>query len=285
MERISFGGLLGRSWCCLRGKRWLAIGILLFWTFANGVVGQVPFAGIFLWPSCIGFALFFLQLAQGKPVSFQTPFMPFLRYWHSLWAVVRPLLIVGLWGLLPFTVFCIFICLNWFGRPVGEVPADWQPPLWLLVNAGIGLLLLPILAIPMTVAWLQYSLTPYIVCRNPEMPVRDAMVRSTELMVGHKWRLLGYRILLGILAGLAFILTTAISLYYIFLSKQSAPYEFAGTTVIWVIAGFLFAFYLLPLISAFMANFYVAVSGDTGIDPEPGPAELTEAVPEGDPAA
>ena len=104
-------------------------------------------------------------------------------------------------------------------------------------------------------------------------------------MVGHKWRLLGYRILLGILAGLAFILTTAISLYYIFLSKQSAPYEFAGTTVIWVIAGFLFAFYLLPLISAFMANFYVAVSGDTGIDPEPGPAELTEAVPEGDPAA
>ncbi|MBQ4107749.1 MAG: hypothetical protein IJC73_09280 [Lentisphaeria bacterium] len=168
---------------------------------------------------------------------------------------------------------------------MGEVPADWQPPLWLLVNAGIGLLLLPILAIPMTVAWLQYSLTPYIVCRNPEMPVRDAMVRSTELMVGHKWRLLGYKILLGILAVLAFILTTAIFLYYLFWSKESALSQFAGAIVIWGITGFLYAFYLLPLFSAFMANFYVAVSGDTGIDPEPGPAEMTEPVPEGDPAA
>ena len=126
------------------------------------------------------------------------------------------------------------------------------------------------------------AIQSYAVHRLPESGDAGAGCHGAEYGIDGwpQMGLLGYRILLGILAGLAFILTTAISLCCISLSKLSAQYEFAGTIVIWGIAGFLFAFY-----SAFMANFYVAVSGDTGIDPEPGPAVLTEPEPEDNPAA
>ena len=76
----------------------------------------------------------------------------------------------------------------------------------------------------------RYALTYYIMLDEPELKARDAMIKSREMMYGHKAQLCGYSILLGLLAFAAAIFTLGIGL-------------------IWFV----------PFAQTFMANYYLQV--------------------------
>ena len=87
-----------------------------------------------------------------------------------------------------------------------------------------------LLIIPGIVATYRYALTYYIMLDEPELKAREAMIKSREMMYGHKAQLCGYSILLGLLAIAAAIFTLGIGL-------------------IWFV----------PFAQTFMANYYLQV--------------------------
>lgn len=81
--------------------------------------------------------------------------------------------------------------------------------LLMLINILLRMLLL---IIPGLIAAFSYSMSFYIVADNPEIAPKDALTKSKEMMMGHKWKFfkLGFRFfgwtLLAILtAGIGFI--------------------------------------------------------------------------------
>ena len=87
-----------------------------------------------------------------------------------------------------------------------------------------------LLIIPGYVAMLRYGVTYYVMLDDPACSVKDAMIMSREIMYGHKWQLLGYMLLLLLIALPIGILTLGIAFFWI-----------------------------APFVQAFCANFYERV--------------------------
>ena len=70
------------------------------------------------------------------------------------------------------------------------------------------------LIIPGYVALLRYSVTYYVMLDDPACTAREAMIRSRELMYGHKWQFFGYMLLLWLIGIPIGIFTLGIGLLW-----------------------------------------------------------------------
>ena len=148
----------------------------------------------------------------------------------SILAFLLPLLIGAAANMLPFAALIsglLLFPLNvgvmlYFLRLVRsenpKVESTFEPfrqygrMLWGYIRVAIFILLhFLMLIIPGYVAVFRYSMTYYIMLDNPDFPVRDAMIRSREIMYGHKWQMFGYMMLLFLIGIPVLFLTLGIA--------------------------------------------------------------------------
>lgn len=190
MEVITFSGTWRQAAVTLKGNWAKAIGVTLLQWLISAAAQTVPMAGQLA-------HIFLIPLSVGLNL-----------YFLMLARTQQPALET------------IFVPFNSYGRM-----------LWAGIRMFIFIFLQwLLLIIPGIVATYRYALTYYIMLDEPELKARDAMIKSREMMYGHKAQLCGYSILLGLLAFAAAIFTLGIGL-------------------IWFV----------PFAQTFMANYYLQV--------------------------
>lgn len=190
MEVITFSGTWRQAAVTLKGNWAKAIGVTLMQWLISAAAQTVPMAGQLA-------HIFLIPLSVGLNL-----------YFLMLARTQQPALET------------IFVPFNSYGRM-----------LWAGIRMFIFIFLQwLLLIIPGIVATYRYALTYYIMLDEPELKARDAMIKSREMMYGHKAQLCGYSILLGLLAFAAAIFTLGIGL-------------------IWFV----------PFAQTFMANYYLQV--------------------------
>lgn len=190
MEVITFSGTWRQAAVTLKGNWAKAIGVTLIQWLISAAAQTAPMVGQLA-------HIFLIPLSVGLNL-----------YFLMLARTQQP------------TLETIFVPFNSYGRM-----------LWAGIRMFIFIFLQwLLLIIPGIVATYRYALTYYIMLDEPELKARDAMIKSREMMYGHKAQLCGYSILLGLLAFAAAIFTLGIGL-------------------IWFV----------PFAQTFMANYYLQV--------------------------
>lgn len=190
MEVITFSGTWRQAAVTLKGNWAKAIGVSLIQWLISAAAQTAPMVGQLA-------HIFLIPLSVGLNL-----------YFLMLARTQQP------------TLETIFVPFNSYGRM-----------LWAGIRMFIFIFLQwLLLIIPGIVATYRYALTYYIMLDEPELKARDAMIKSREMMYGHKAQLCGYSILLGLLAFAAALFTLGIGL-------------------IWFV----------PFAQTFMANYYLQV--------------------------
>lgn len=188
MEAITFSALWRQACITLKGNWAKAIGTTIVQWLITGAAQSIPLVGQLA-------RIFLIPLNVGL-----------LLYFLMLARTQKPALET------------IFVPFNSYGRI-----------LWGGIRMGIFIFLqYLLLIIPGIVATYRYAMTFYIMLDEPELKARDAMIKSREMMYGHKMQLFGYSILFALIAIAATIFTLGIGL-------------------IWFV----------PFTQAFMANYYL----------------------------
>jgi uncharacterized membrane protein len=214
--------ILRRSWDRLKGGKWgIAIGFCLLAGLLNYAVSMIgnlmanfiPFLGVListgisliLGAMCeMAYAVFFLRIVgRGQP-KIEHLFAGFKRFGDTMAIYLWRLLYVFLWTL-PWVSLAIFgTVLVLIGR---ETESVFAVGVILIVLGAAGYVVLSFLVM------LRYALVFYLYVDNPTMRPRDTLRRSSELMEGHKLRLLGL-MFMGGLIGMAGMLTCCIGLVF-----------------------------------------------------------------------
>lgn len=188
MEAITFSALWRQARITLKDNWGKAIGTTLVQWLISGAAQSIPLVGQLA-------RIFLIPLNAGL-----------VLYFLMLARTQKPALET------------IFVPFNSYGRM-----------LWGGIRMGIFIFLQwLLLIIPGIVATYRYAMTFYIMLDEPELKARDAMIKSREMMYGHKMQLFGYSILFALIAIAATIFTLGIGL-------------------IWFV----------PFTQAFMANYYL----------------------------
>ena len=171
----TFSELCKTAWNSLKGKRLLALGVILILTAIQTAVSYIPYIGSFsswlLAPLTAGTGLFYLNLVRNKEVNIGQIFDPFDQYFRFVWANIRIFIFVLLWGLL--------------------------------------------LIIPGIIASYRYSMTILIMLDHPEYSVKEAMAESSAIMYGHKLQMFGFGVLIGLIVISGILLTLGIGAFWL----------------------------------------------------------------------
>ena len=126
-----------------------------------------------------------------------------------------------------------------------------------------------LLVIPGIMASYSYSMTPFILCENPEMTAREAIAESKRLMKGNKWRLfcldfsfLGLYILCSVVLCVAMAVAT-IPMMIAGSGADTAAALFTGvivSVVVVIIFSIAVTLVLMPYVTASLAVFYREIS-------------------------
>ena len=174
MGAITFSGLWRQARITLKGNWAKAIGVTLVQWLISCAAQSIPVVGNFA-------HIFLIPLSVGL-----------LLYFLMLARTQKPALET------------IFVPFNSYGRM-----------LWGGIRMGIFIFLqYLLLIIPGIVATYRYAMTFYIMLDEPELKVRDAMIKSREMMYNHKMQLFGYSILLALLALAVTVFTIGIGLIW-----------------------------------------------------------------------
>lgn len=174
MEAITFSGLWRQACITLKGNWAKAIGATVVQWLISGAAQAVPVVGQFS-------HIFLIPLNVGL-----------LLYFLMLARTQKPALET------------IFVPFSSYGRM-----------LWGGIRMGIFIFLqYLLLIIPGIVATYRYAMTFYIMLDEPELKVRDAMIKSREMMYNHKMQLFGYSILFALIAIAATVFTIGIGLIW-----------------------------------------------------------------------
>ena len=265
-------GILGLAWRTMSGRWGLAIGFLLLYWLITQVPQNIPYLGVLVSMAMLflmgafelGLAVFFLHYIRRGSARIEMMFWGFRCYAGSLGAFWWMILLVAGWMACGLAVGALG------GLVAYLVTAETEPA---LITGGImaGLLTLVLVII----AELRYSQTWFILADNPHVGAIEAVRQSTLRMRGHKLRLFG----LGLVVGLIYLPSVVILGGGILLAALNETSPGLGILVA-VLGGLLFiatAFVVSPWATTAMAVFYQdllpppTVAGGTGIAPVAGP--------------
>jgi len=183
--------LMERAVHSLRGQWALAVGVALLYQVMVSGIQMIPYIGpifllLIMGPILFGWNRFFLKLARREGAEVGTLFEGFKLYGRTLGAYALMILFIGLWSLL-LTIPGFFAAIL---IPV-LAPSSDNAALLLLILAPFFFLM----AIPVIRAALSYSQLFFILSDNPDMHAGEALRRSTQMMMGFKWKkfCLGWR--------------------------------------------------------------------------------------------
>lgn len=154
--------------------------------FANFVISI--FTIIINVPIAYGLTITFLKLFNDEEVGYvdflKDGFKNFSRSWNVAWSIFVKLLI-------PFILLIvayILIAVGGIGF-VGSIITSSKTAGGLAAVAIIGIILAIVSYVWLIVKSYAYQLTQFIAIENPDMSSKDAVLRSSELMEGKKWKL------------------------------------------------------------------------------------------------
>jgi len=183
--------LMERAVQSLRGQWALAVGVTLLYQVIISTPNMIPYIGIlFLFlimgPMLFGWNRFFLKIARHETADIGELFEGFKLFGKTLGAYALMGLFLGLWSLLLIIPGILAASL---------IPVLGQSSDALVILLPFFILFCFLMAVPVIRAALSYSQLFYILSDHPEMGASEALTRSTQIMMGFKWKkfCLGWR--------------------------------------------------------------------------------------------
>jgi len=183
--------LMERAIQSLSGQWALAVGATLFYQVVMTSVQMLPYIGpIFLFlimgSFLFGWNRFFLKIARRETADIGGLFEGFKLYGKTLGAYALMCLFLALWSLLLIIPGILAAIL---------IPVLGQSSDALMILVPFFILFCFLMALPVIRAALSYSQLFYILSDHPEMGATEALTRSTQIMMGFKWKkfCLGWR--------------------------------------------------------------------------------------------
>jgi len=214
----------------LSGNWAIAIGIAVLYQVVVSGVQMVPYiGGLFLLlingSMLFGLHRFFLKIARGTATEVGDLFDGFKWYGKTLGAYALMILFLGLWSLL-MVIPGLFAAI--------AIPALSQSSeAAMIVLLPFIILFFILMALPVIRASLSYSLLFFILSDHPKMGAYEALSRSTQMMMGYKWK------------------------------KFCLGWRFFGWTLLALLTCFIGFLWLFPYMSTANAHFYEDVRNST----------------------
>jgi uncharacterized membrane protein len=179
-----------RARTALDGNWGKAIGGLVVYALILVVLAFIPFLGsaisfVISGPLMVGVTLFYLNLARQKPAEISQLFDGFKVFGNAFVAYLLIMLLILAWSL-PAVVVGIAVGIGLVMAGVkGAAGGDLAALGWMAVLVPLVFVAL----IPAIIAQFRYSQTYYLLCDVPGIGPLVAIQRSTQMMVGNKWKL------------------------------------------------------------------------------------------------
>ncbi len=215
--------LMERAVSSLSGNWAIAIGVAVLYQVIISGVQMAPYIGglfvlLITGPMLLGLSRFFLKISRSEPLDVGILFDGFKWFGKTLGAYALMILFLGLWSLLlviPGIVAAIMI-------PVMQQTAEAAVPILIPLLVVFGILM----ALPLIRASLAYSQLFFILSDHPETGAYEALTRSTQMMMGFKWK------------------------------KFCLGWRFFGWAILAILTCFIGFLWLFPYMSAANAHFY-----------------------------
>jgi len=178
--------LMARARSALDGHWGIAMGGMLIFGLIYAVLAGIFVLGqvvsfVISGPMTLGWTLFFLNLSREKTADIGQLFDGFKQFGNAFVAYLLIMLLVLAWSLPAIVVGLVVVLIGVKGALTGN-----------LASMGSMVFLIPLVfvaLIPALMAQFRYALTYYILNDVSGLGPMEAIHRSTQMMVGNKWKL------------------------------------------------------------------------------------------------
>ena len=195
-ETMSFGKLAGYAWRRMNEHKGLLVGAMLLTTVISVAASLIPYLGNFA-------SLLLFPLSAGY----------------------------------------MLLCLTIVRREEASIQmlfhpfSDYLRYLWGAIRVGIFVFLWSLLLIiPGVVAMYRYSMTFYLMLDHPEYSVKQAMMKSSEITKGYKWRMFGYGLCFSLIFAVPFVVLGILVVWLIWQTRQAVCSEMTSAMMLIVLA-------------------------------------------------